>query len=72
MDDVAVFIDSLVMRVDASTVVCERAALVGGMSERKLDSVVWCRVTELAAATAPHASNNQIRMFGIVMFLTRE
>ena len=60
MDDVAVVIEGLVIRVDASKVVCKRTALVG-----REDSVVW--VLKLAAATAPHASNNKIRMFEIVM-----
>ena len=67
VDDVGVFIDSLVVRVDASRIVRERTALVDCMSERKLESTVGCLVVvELAAAAAPHTSN-QIQTLEMVM-----
>ena len=73
VDDVAVFIDSLVMRVDASTIVRERTGLVGSKPDVELGSVVCCRLTVgLAAAAAAHASSRNMEIFEIAIVYTWE
>ena len=61
MDDIAVFIDSLAMRVVAPTIVREPASVCKKPEELKFESMVWFRV-KAAAATATHASSMQIEI----------